>query len=274
MYQLNFQFNLESNYLIGGILLGVTAVVCAALFVLGYLKKMKALYLPGAIASFVLIVVNTLFCFNMLIMAAFLISVATFALFLTLICTEYHKNTIYDVPFTKLYLRMFFPVYIATMLFRPWFSEATGAINRLFPALGLNVTGVYTYDVLVLNASRTGTVLNIISVVEVLLFIVVLAMQVLLIWRQFADPDNAISWATTSLFVTVIGCAFIYGVYSSPNFQIATFMEASEKLNLSTGQFETVFKPALSEAKNITLAPVIAILMCVANRLFYFEKNK
>lgn len=273
MYQLNFLFNLENNLLIGGIILGVVAVVCGALFALGFFKKMKALYLPGAIVSFVLVVVTTLFCYNILIMAAFLISVATLALFLTLICTEYHKKTIYEVPFTKLYFRMFFPVYVASLLFRPWFSEGETIIDRVLPGLGMNVTGVYTYDVSVLNESRTGTVLNIISVVEVLLFITVLTMQILLIWRQFADPDNAVNWATASLLVTCIGCAFIYGVYTSPNFQIATFMEASEKLNLSTGQFETVFKPVLSEAKFVTLAPAFAILMGAANRLFYFEKR-
>lgn len=273
MYQLNFKFNLESNYLIGGILLGVAVVVCAALFVLGYVKKMKSLYLPGAIASFVLVVATTLFCYNLLVVAAFLVSVATLALFLALICTEYHKNTIYEVPFTKLYFRMFFPVYIATMLFRPWFSEAKDGVDRLLAGLGLHLTGVYTYDVSVLNESKTGTVLNIISLVEVLLFITILTMQVLLIWREFADPDNAVGWATAGMFVTAIGCAFIYGVYTSPNFQIATFMETAERLNLSTGQFETIFKPALSDARYVTFAPVFAILMGVVNRLFYFEKN-
>ncbi len=273
MYQLIFNLNLENNFLIGGIILGVVALVCGVLFALGFLKKIKSLYLTGAIVSFVLVVATTLFCYNLLVMAAYIISVATLALFLALICSEYHKKTIYEVPFTKLYFRMLFPVYIMGLMFRPWFSEGNSIVDRVLPGLGLNVTGVYTYDVSVLNESKSGTVLNIISAIEVLLFITVLIMQVLLIWREFADPDNAVNWATASLLVTCIGCAFIYGVYTSPNFQIATFMEASEKLNLSTGQFETVFKPALSEAKYVTLAPVFAILAGAANRLFYFEKH-
>ncbi len=274
MYQLNFLLKLETNNLIGGIVLAVVAVICGALIFLGYGKKVKALYLPGAIVSFVFAVATTMLSFNLLVVPAFLISIATFALFLALICTEYHTKTIYEVPFTKLYFRMLFPVAVASLLFRPWFSEADTAIARLLPGLGLNVTGTYVYDVAVLNESKMGTVWNIISAIEILLFIAVLAMQVILIWREFADPDNAVGVATAGMLVTCLGCAFIYGVYTSPNFQIATYTEAVERLNLSTGEFETVFKPTLSNVENITLAPIVAILMGVANRLFYFEKNK
>lgn len=274
MYYFNYLFDCEYNYVLGGIVLGVVAVVCGVLMALALAKKMTAIYLPGAIVSFVCIVVTSLLCYNELFMIAFWIALVAFSMFLALICQEYHKHTIYEVPFTKLFFRMFFPVSVATLLFRPWFSQENGAWYRILPGFGMDVSGTYVYDVTVLNASRTDTVWNIISAVQILLFITVLAMQVILIWREFADPDNAGNWATIGMFVTCIGCAFIYGVYTSPNFMIATTMEASEKLNLTTGEFETVFKAVAADVDYITMAPIVAILLGAGNRLFYFDRTK
>ena len=274
MYYINFLFDMETNFLIGGILLGVTVLVCCGLAVLSFLMKKPLLDLIGAIAAGVLIVANTLFCFNVLVMIAFLLSVAAFAFFLTRVCQEYHKKTIYEIPFWRLYFRMLCPTFAATMLFRPWFALVDESYYRIMAGLGLNFTGVYVYDVTVVNEAGTGTVWNIISVVEVLLFLLVFVMQVILIWREFVDPDNAATWATFGMIVTAIGGMFIYGVYTSPNFMIATFMEAGEKLNFDTMEFETVFSPVFTEEHTITFAPVMMILVGLVNRVFYFEKRR
>ncbi|MBP5618592.1 MAG: hypothetical protein J6X61_05560, partial [Clostridia bacterium] len=176
----------------------------------------------------------------------------------------------------RLYFRMFFPTYIATMLFRPWFCESEEFIMQVMPGLGLNTTGTYVYDVTVINESATGTVWNIISVVQILLFLTVLIMQVLLIWREFIDPDNAPTWATFGMIVTGIGGMFSYGVFTSPNFHINTFMEGTEKTVFEGGELLTkyVFEPKPSNLDHLTLAPIFLILFGIANRLFYMEKRK
>ena len=207
-------------------------------------------------------------------MAAFWIALIALAYFLAKVCQTYHKKTIYEVPFWKLYFRMFFPLLTASLMFRPWFSQEGDGWYRILPGFGMNVSGVYTYDVMVLNASKTETVWNIISLIEILLFVGLLMMQAILIWREFADPDNAYTWATIGMIVTCIGAMFVYGVYTSPNFEIATLMEESQKLNLATGQFETVFKPVEAAVDYVTMVPVVVVLSGVANRLFYIERRK
>ena len=278
MYYLNYMLDLENNFLIGGITLGVVIVLCGGLAALAIILKKPLMNTIGAIVAGVLTLVTTLLAYNVLLMIAFLISVAAFAYFLTRVCQEYHKNSIYSVPFLRLYFRMFFPSYIATMLFRPWFTELEDTAASILPGLGMNNTGTYVYDVTVINEGATGTVWNIISVVEILLFLLVLIMQVLLIWRNFLDPDNAPTWATFGMIVTGIGGMFIYGVYTSPNFHIATFtlIEQVEKLNFSTGEFETTttFTPWPSTLDHLTTAPFVLILGGVANRLFYMDKRK
>ena len=274
MYYIDYLFDMEANYMIGGILLGVVAILCGGAFALSFFLKKNLYDLIGIGVSALSVVVASLFCYNELVLVAFWIALIALAYFMTRVCQTYHKKTIYEVPFWKLYFRMFFPLLTSSLLFRPWFSTEADGWYRIFPGFGMNVSGVYVYDVMVLNASKTDTVWNIISVVEILLFVALLLMQAILIWREFADPDNAYTWATIGMIVTCIGAMFVYGVYTSPNFLIATTMESAEKLNLATGQFETVFKPVQATVDNVTMAPVIVVLSGVANRLFYFERRK
>lgn len=276
MYYLNYLLNLESNYLIGGILLGVVIVLCGGLGALALLTKKSVFDTVGAVVSGLLVVTTTLLAYNILIMVAFLLAVAAFAYFMTRVCQEYHKKTIYQIPFWKLYFRMFFPTYIATMLFRPWFTQVPENTDPgsapVLAGLGLNGTGTYVYDITVINESGTGTVWNIISVVQALLFLTVFIMQILLIWREFVDPDNAPTWATFGMIVTGIGGMFIYGVYTSPNFHIATYMEQGSKIDLSTMEEVVFFQPAQSNLDHLTFAPIVLILFGILNRIFYIEK--
>ena len=278
MYYLNYLLDLENNLLIAGILLGATAVLCIGIAVLSFLVKKPIIDLIGAIVSGLLMVVTTLFAHHILTMIAYLLSVASLAYFLAKVCQEYHKKTIYRVPFVRLYFRMFFPIYVVGMLFRPWFSQADTFFYRFFPGLGLNDPGTYVFDVTVINEVATATVWNIISVLEILLFLMIFITQIVLIWREFIDPDNAPTWATFGMIITAIGGMFIYGIYTSPNFHIATYtlIETTEKLNFSTGEFETVttFTPMPSNLDNLTAAPAFLVLCALVNRLFYMEKRK
>ncbi len=273
MFYVNYMLlDTANNYLVGAIMCAVAVALAAVAIFLTVKVKSKVAFIIANALSVVNFGVTTFFCFNELVMVGYLISVIAMAIVLSFTCIEYHKNTIYNVSFRNLFIRMLIPVYTAGLMFRPWFAQLPESWDKNMPALGLNVGGTYVFDVNVISADGRNTVWNIISAIQVVLFLVVFGMQLVLIWREFADPDNAPTWASFGLAITVIGGAFIYGVYTSNNFNIATTSEIKSIFSLEVGDMVDVLKVTRADTSNLTAVPLTFIALGALNRLFYIEK--
>ena len=273
MFYVNYMLlDTANNYLVGAIMCAVAVALAAVAIFLTVKVKSKVAFIIANALSVVNFGVTTFFCFNELVMVGYLISVIAMAIVLSFTCIEYHKNTIYNVSFRNLFIRMLIPVYTAGLMFRPWFAQLPESWDKNMPALGLNVGGTYVFDVNVISADGRNTVWNIISAIQVILFLVVFGMQIVLIWREFADPDNAPTWASFGLAITVLGGAFIYGVYTSNNFNIATTSEIKSIFSLEVGDMVDVLKVTRADTSNLTAVPLTFIALGALNRLFYIEK--
>lgn len=273
MFYVNYMLlDTANNYLVGAIMCAVAVALAAVAIFLTVKVKSKVAFIIANALSVVNFGVTTFFCFNELVMVGYLISVIAMAIVLSFTCIEYHKNTIYNVSFRNLFIRMLIPVYTAGLMFRPWFAQLPESWDKNMPALGLNVGGTYVFDVNVISADGRNTVWNIISAIQVILFLVVFGMQIVLIWREFADPDNAPTWASFGLAITVLGGAFIYGVYTSNNFNIATTAEVKSIFSLEVGDMVDVLKVTRADTSNLTAVPLTFIALGALNRLFYIEK--
>ena len=273
MFSVNYMLlDTANNYLVGAILCAVAVVLAAVAIFLSVKVKSKTAFIIANAVSVLNCAVTTFFCFNELVMVGYLISVVALAITLSITCIDYHKNTIYNVSFRNLFIRMLIPIYTAGLMFRPWFAQLDESWDKNMPALGLNVGGAYIFDVNVLSADGRDTVLNIISAIQIVLFLLVFGMQIVLIWREFADPDNAPTWASFGLAITVLGGAFIYGVYTSNNFNIATTMEIKQIFSLEVGDMVDVIRIGKADTNILTAVPLTFITLGVVNRLFYIEK--
>ncbi len=279
MYLLNDLLSLEGNYLISAIVGGATALISVLMLVLAVKKKhdkIDAMLIAGLAVTFACCVVSTLFCYNILVVVGYLVSLISLTAILCRTCIAYHINTIYDVEFKTLFLKMLFPVSVIGMMFRPWFVETKGAWYSLMAVLGLDSPGTYAFDVTVVEPGGRGiTTWNIISVIEILLFIALITMQLVLIWRLFIDPDNAKSFSMTGMLITVILAAFIYGVYTSPNFNIATISKYGDYgyFDMDTYQYVDFvgYKVVASNTDNITAIPFAIAILGALNYLLYLE---
>ncbi len=258
-------FRCEDNYLIAAIvgaaalIISIVSVLMATVISKG---KNKVLIYIGIAGAFVATVVSSLFCFNIIVLAAYIISVICLGMSITSACIVSHQNTIYKLSPLHLFAKIIIPVSIVFELFRPYFVafKNENDITNYYTILagfGLNShtmkQGTYTTYVAAEGISIFSADwkhFNFVLIFLAVIFIAVLVMQLLLIWRQFKDPDNARDWADFGLIITCVGSIFIYGMYTSNNFGIVT----------------------QTKVEHVALTIPVIVVIGVLNRILYFEK--
>lgn len=257
-------FHCESNIAVAAAVSGATGILSIVMIVLMN-KVFKNNHVSSIIATavcFICAVVATLFCFNPIVLAGYIISVICTGIALTKLCALMHQNTIYNVSPLHMFAKFIIPVSVFFEMFRPFFvdckSEDDIKYYSIWSAFGLrchsetagkyatvvNARGIEAFDI-------DWSDVKIVSIITLLLFLTVLAMQAVLIWRQFADPDNARDWADVGIIVTCIGALFIYGMYTSNNFNVQNASYSVEHTSM------TVF---------------VIVLLGALNRVLYFTK--
>ena len=257
-------FQCEENIAVAAIVGALTAIIPIALIVITKFLKIKStnlLYIATA-ASLLCTVVATLFSYHIIVVVGYIVSLLCSGYMIVNTCSQVHTNTIYKLGPVHLFAKVIIPLTIFFQFFRPIFvyckNEAQLPYYKNLAGLGLkcynaqprkwggpliNAEGIAAYDVKWEGA-------NIMTVITLLLFLVVLVMQALLIWRQFKDPDNARDWADIGLVVTCIGTIFVYGMFTSNNLGIAD----------------------IKYVDNMTLTIPIIVILGALNRVLYFEK--
>ncbi len=255
----------EDNIVIAAAVSGATALISIAMVLLmnTVFKGNRTMTLIATVASFLMAIVSTLFCYNLVVLAGYIISVIATAIGLTKLSTIVHQNSIYaNISSLHRFSKFIIPLSVFFGMFRPFFvdckEEGEIGFYSLWSAFGLRCntiqTNKWTGKTTSINAginpySVDFDKLSIVSIITLILFVVVLAMQVILIWRQFADPDNARDWADAGIIVTCIGALFIYGMFTSNNFAITKYSVEYTAANL-----------------------YVVVALGALNRLLYFEK--
>lgn len=254
----------EENYVIAAIVGAITAIIPIALVVLSHIlkvKKLGMLYIFSG-AALLCTVIATLFSYNIIVVVGYIISVICAGLLITKTCGVSHTNTIYKLSGAHLFCKIIIPLSIFFQFFRPIFvyckDEAQIPYYSNLAGIGLkcynaqprkwggpliNADGVAAYEVSWDSA-------NFMTILTILLFLVVIVMQVLMIWRQFKDPDNARDWADIGLIVTCVGTIFVYGMFTSNNLGIV-----DQKY-----------------ADNMTMTIPVIVVLGILNRVLYFDK--
>ncbi len=257
-------FQCEKNILIAAIVGSATAIISLALLILVKalkLKKLSLLYIFSAI-SLVSTIVATLFSYNIIVVVGYIISIICTGLLISHTCNVNHFNTIYKMGPVHLFGKIMIPLAIIFQYFRPMFvyckDEMRLPYYRLLAGIGLkcydaqprkwggpliNSEGLSAFDVNFKEA-------NFMTYVVIVVAVAVMAMQVLLILRQFKDPDNARDWADIGIIATCIGTIFVYGMFDSTNLGICD--------------------PKYAE--NLTLTIPVIVCLGLLNRVLYFEK--
>ncbi len=264
-------FYCEEDFLIAGIVGGLTALIAIAMIVLSLttFKNNRAGALIATIASFVSAFVATLFCYNLIVIPGYILSVVATAVSLSRLASIYHCNTIYaNMSMMHRFAKFIIPVSFFFAMFRPIFIDCGTKKGDVPYYSWLSAIGLRCKEVQVNKwTGRTSIVkqgvnpysvdleamfsedFNIVAAITLLLFVVVLAMQVLLVLRQFADPDNARDWADAGILVSCIGAMFIYGMFTSNNFKVTSASVENTAANL-----------------------YVLVALGALNRLLYFEK--
>ena len=257
-------FQCEENYVVAAIVGALTAIIPIALVILSQVLKMqstKILYILTG-ASLACTIIATLFSYNIIVVVGYIVSVICTGIMIVKTCTAVHTNTIYKLGPVHLFAKVIIPLSIFFQFFRPifvyckdetqipYYSNLAGIGLKCYNAQPrkwggplINSEGVCAFDV-----NWEGA--NYMTVITILLFLAVLVMQALLIWRQFKDPDNARDWADIGLIVTCIGTIFVYGMFTSNNLNIVE----------------------LKYAENMTLTIPVIVVLGILNRVLYFEK--
>lgn len=257
-------FQCEENIVIATIVGAITALLPIAIVVLSTMMKItktNMLYILTG-ASLVSTIVATLFSYHIIVVVGYIVSVVCTGLMIVKTCSAVHTNTIYKLGPAHLFAKIIIPLSIIFQFFRPIFvyckDESQLSYYKSLAGIGLkcynaqprkwggpliNAEGLAAYDV---NWEKV----NFMTVLTILLFLAVLVMQALLIWRQFVDPDNARDWADIGLVVTCIGTIFVYGMFTSNNLNIAD----------------------IKYVENMTLTIPVIVILGILNRVLYFEK--
>ncbi len=259
-------FYCEDNIAVAAIVSAVTAAIAIAMVVLmnTVFKGNRTNTMIATIACAVSAVIATLFCFNIIVLAGYILSVIATGYGLTKWSSIVHEGTIYsNMGFWHRFAKFIIPVSLFFEMSRPFFvdckDEGEVGYYSFWSALGLRchkekINKWKPDEPIVENEgiapfSVDFDSMSIVSIITLVLFIAVLAMQVVLIWRQFMDPDNARDWADAGIIVSCVGTMFIYGMFTSNNFGITTH-----------------------SVENTTAALYVAVALGAANRLLYFEK--
>ncbi len=258
-------FYCENNYAIAAIVGGITAAIAVAMVLLmnSAFKGNRSLTSVATVACAVSAVIATLFCFNPIVLVGYILSVIATGYGLTKWCMLVHQGTIYgNISFMHRFAKFIIPVSVFFGMFRPFFvdckNEGDVTYYSIMSALGLRChtekASKFSKKPIIQNEgiapfSIDFDSMSIVSILTLVLFVCVLAMQVVIIWRQFIDPDNARDWADGGILVTCIGAIFIYGMFTSNRFNITTL-----------------------DTTNATAALFVVVALGAANRLLYFEK--
>lgn len=257
-------FQCEENIVVAAIVGAITALIPIAIVVLSNMMKItkaSLLYILTG-ASLLCTVVATLFSYHIIVVVGYIISVVCSGLMIVKTCKAVHTNTIYKLGPAHLFAKIIIPLSIIFQFFRPIFVYCKDELQlpyyKSLAGIGLkcynaqprkwggpliNAQGIAAYDV-------NWEAANFMTVLTILLFLAVLVMQALLIWRQFKDPDNARDWADIGLVVTCIGTIFVYGMFTSNN------------LNIADAKY----------VENLTLTIPVIVILGIINRILYFEK--
>ncbi len=258
-------FYCEDNIAIAAIVSGITALIAIAMVFLmnSAFKGNRTMTMIATIISAVSAVIATLFCYNLIVLAGYILSVIATGIGLAKWSQIVHEGTIYcNMSFMHRFAKFIIPVSVFFEMFRPFFIDCKdeGEIGyySLWSALGLRChkekVSKWSPKPIIENEGIAPYSINfdsvsIVSIITLLLFVAVLAMQIILIWRQFVDPDNARDWADAGIIVTCIGAMFIYGMFTSNNFNLTTY-----------------------SVENTAAALYVTVALGAANRLLYFEK--
>lgn len=255
-------FYCESNIAVAAAVSAATAIISIVMVVLmnKLFKENQVSLIITTAVCFACAFVATLFCYNLIVLAGYIISVVCTGIGLTKLCGVMHKNTIYNLSPLHRFAKFIIPVSVFFEMFRPFFIDCNNKddVNyySVWSAFGLRChtetvgkyatvvssRGICAYDV-------NWEDINITSIITLILFAVVLIMQGLIIWRQFVDPDNARDWADAGILVTCIGAMFVYGMFSSNNFGVTKY-----------------------SVEHTSLAVFVIVLLGALNRVLYFAK--
>lgn len=258
-------FYCDDNIAVAAAVSAITATIAIAMVILmnSVFKGNRTMTMIATIACAASAVIATLFCFNLIVLAGYILSVIATAYGLTKWSQIAHEGTIYgNMGFWHRFAKFIIPVSVFFEMSRPFFidckKEGEVGFYSFWSALGLRCHKekgnkwspkpiIENEGIAPFNVDFDS--LSIVSVITLLLFIGVLAMQVILVWRQFVDPDNARDWADAGILVTCIGVMFIYGMFTSNNFKITAF-----------------------DVENTSAALYVTVALGAINRLLYFEK--
>ena len=258
-------FHCEENIAIAAIVGALTALIPIVVVFLSKSMKADKINLLYALTGVSLLcsIVATLFSYNIIVVVGYIISVICSGLMIVKTCSAAHTNTIYNLGPAHLFSKIIIPLSIIFQFFRPIFvyckDEAQLPYYKLLAGIGLkchnveerkwatiiNSDGIAAYQVNLESDS-----INFMTILTLLIFVAVLVMQALLIWRQFKDPDNARDWADIGLVITCVGTIFVYGMFTSNNLRIAD----------------------VKYVENITLTIPVIVILGLLNRVLYFEK--
>ena len=230
-------FFCENNIVTAAIVGGATAAIAITMIALMFtvFKNNSRMTMFATFACVLSAVVATLFCYNVIVVVGYLLSVVAIAIGLTKWSQYVHQNTIYTgMSFTHRFMKFLIPVAVFFQMSRPFFlkckNEGDIGYYSFWSSLGLRSHNVNQNrwskkwtDVVVegyepFNLDWEN--MSIVTFLALLLFFAILAMQVVLIWRQFVDPDNARDWADAGILVTCIGVLFVYGLFTSNGFSL------------------------------------------------------